>query len=484
MSEKRSIKVNALLNVIKRILGVIFPLVTIPYVARVLKSEAYGSVNYGFSVLSFFLLFSSLGISNYAIREGGRVRNDKAKLNKLANQLFSINCISMILSYIVLICFILGFNKLFDIRYLLLCQSLMMLLQAIGTEWINVIFEDYAYITIRYIIIHIVALILMFVLVRSPKDYIYYALISIFASYGGNVLNVFYVRRYVKIKPTLHLDFKLHIVPILILFVNSIATTVYVNSDVVILEEFVSESDVGIYSICSKIYLIVKEVINAITIVALPRLSAYAGAGNKKEFNKLINNLLKMLLVFIFPAVIGLMILSKQIILFASGPEYVSGDKSLKVLSVSLAFAVLACLFANGVLLTQKRDKQYLTGTVSSALLNILLNFIFIPFWGIIGAAVTTLLSEILMVIVCSYKHGASILIKFRYMFSILLGCLGVAVVCLIVTHTISDYRICLITAVLASVIIYFFTLLLLKNETVIEMKESIFSKLKKKKAV
>ena len=94
MIKSKSIKINAALSVIKQLCSVVFPLITIPYISRVLQVEAYGKVNFGNSVVSYFVLLAGLGVSTYAIRDGARIRDDKKEITEFASQVYTINIIS------------------------------------------------------------------------------------------------------------------------------------------------------------------------------------------------------------------------------------------------------------------------------------------------------------------------------------------------------------------------------------------------------
>ena len=143
--------------------------------------------------------------------------------------------------------------------------------QAMGM--IYQIYEDYAYITIRSIIFQIISVILLFVFVKRPTDYLNYAAITVFSAVGANVLNFVHVRRYCKVHLVFHFNWKIHLIPILIIFGANIANIIYVNSDITLLGLMKNNYVVGIYSVSSKVYQIVKTLISARVIVTVPRLA-------------------------------------------------------------------------------------------------------------------------------------------------------------------------------------------------------------------
>ena len=296
MGRRKSIKVNALLNMIKQIMQVIFPLITVPYIARVLGSENYGKINTGSALISYISLIAGLGILSYAIREGALVRGDRVKLNSFSCQVFSINLLSTIFAYIVLIVIILFIPHYQNYRLLLIIQGVSVVFTTLGADWVNSIEEDYLYLTIRYIVLHIVALILMFLFVKKPEDYYLYAAITLITTAGANLMNIFYIQKYIRLRFTLNIDWKKHLPPILVLFSNSVAMTIYVSSDITMIEIYKGDSEVGIYGVATKIYTIVKQVLNAILVVSIPRLTLYMKSEDRAGFSVLGSKMLGALI--------------------------------------------------------------------------------------------------------------------------------------------------------------------------------------------
>ena len=220
----KNIKVNMLINSLKSLLSILFPLITFPYVSRVLGVENIGKYNYATSIVSYFVFFAGLGIFNYAIREGSRIKDDKEKIQKFSSEIFTINLLSSTIAYVLLIICMFLFHKLLNYYDLLIILSLPIILNAIGKEWYFTIYEEYGYLTIRYIVFQIITLILMFLFVKQKGDYITYAIITVVASSGANVLNYLKIRKKVNIKLTLNV---IHLKPILYFFASSLAVFIY-----------------------------------------------------------------------------------------------------------------------------------------------------------------------------------------------------------------------------------------------------------------
>lgn len=414
--KKRSLKKNAALNIVKQVCSILFPMITFPYASRVLGKYNYGKINFGLSIISYITLIAGLGISNYAIREGSQIRNNRRKLQKFCNEVFSINVFSTVIAYLILFILIFSWKKLNGYGMLLLIQSMTVIFTTIGADWINSIYEDYFYITIRYIICQSIAVLLMLALVRTTDDYLMYALASVSSSVVANILNIFYIRKKYKIflKFTLHLHLKAHLKPILILFGTLVASLIYINSDITILGIIKDENEVGLYSVSSKIYTLVKQVLNAMLVVAIPRISSEIATESKNTVNKQLSEILSDLLIIVFPACVGLFALSKNIVLLFSGNEYMGATSSLEILSIGLIFATVACFFINVVMIPYRMEKKVLIATLISAITNIVLNFILIPKWGQNAAALTTLLAEFIMMFMGIYYTYHTVKLKFK----------------------------------------------------------------------
>ena len=192
--KKKSLGVNAFLNGLRSVLNLLFPLVTFPYVSRVLSVSGIGIYNFANTYISYFLLIAGLGIATYAVREGAKYREEKDKISKCASQIFSLNMIATIIAYLLLFASLIIFKNLHNYISCILIFSLQILFTTLGTEWIYTIYEDYTYITIRSIVFKMISIVLLFLLVRRPEDYLIYAAITVFSAVGSNLLNFIHAR--------------------------------------------------------------------------------------------------------------------------------------------------------------------------------------------------------------------------------------------------------------------------------------------------
>ena len=475
--KRKSIKKNALLNTTKQLFSILFPFISVPYITRVLGPEKYGNINYGISIANYFVLIAGLGIGNYAIREGARFRDDKDKFSKFASEMFSINIFSSFVAYLSLAILLIISEKTKAYSNIILIQSISIVLFLFGMEWVNSVYEEYTYITLRYIIIHFLSLLAMLICVRQPEDYIIYAWITLLAGAGGNLLNIYYIRKRVKISLIINKDLMDHIKPIMLIFVSTLTVTIYVNADITMLGIWRTQKEVGIYGLSSKVYAIIKQLINALIIVTVPRLSSALGEGDKKKFIDLSEKVMGILLTIALPAGCGVVMLGKEITLIAGGKKYLSGSLSMSILGVALMFSVIASFYYSCVLLSLRKDTLIFIASMAGAISNVILNVWLIPAMGMNGAAITTLVAEILVATVYCWKSKCYLktsLINKRILIAAILGSVIICLICGLFKQIIfNDYlRVFVSTSV--SVIVYFAIQLITKNPSIINMLETM----------
>ena len=432
---RRSIKTNVLYSVINQGSNILFQLITIKYVSNILHTENYGKVNFCYSILSYFLLLAQLGISSYAIREGSGIRDDKEKLIKFSKEMFSINIVSTILAivlYSLTICFFVRLNSNLAI---MMALGLQLILNVFNVEWINSIYEDFKYIAIRNVLIQVLSLGLMIAFVKNEHDCVIYALVLSISTSLNYLINFMHCKKTINIGVTMHLNLKKHIVPILLLFFNALTVLIYVNSDITIVGIIKGDADVGVYSVAVKVYTVVKKIIQAIIIVAIPRLSFLLSSEKITEYKILLKKMHDIIVTIVIPMLIGLIMMSHNAIAIDSGSEYLKGITSLRILCIALVFSSLANYYISCVLLPNKKERIILISSLISSIVNIALNIVFIPFIGIIGAAITTTIAELIVMVLAfinskeyrQHKDCISILFK------ILFGCLGIITVCIVI---------------------------------------------------
>ena len=398
----KTVAFNASLSAINTMVTILFSLVTLPYIASVLSVNNLGIISFSNSILSYFSLAAALGMGSYAVRTGSQIKDDNVKLSKFGSEIFSINVISTLISFVFLIVLLFCPTKVSNYKLIILIQSISLLSAPMALIWFYSIFEDFKFITIRNICIKTVSLICVLIFVNSKDDVFQYVIICCLADSIANIFNFIHSRKYLTLKFTTHNNFNYHKKYIAVFFVNSMATTIYVSSDITILGFLCNESFVAIYSIATKVYQTIKQVITAGIVAVLPRF-AYYSINNKYEFQILLENIIRTLLIITIPVCVFLNYCSEDIILLFASSKYVDSVVPLNILTFAIPITAISTIFSCGVLISFKEEKKVMHITVISAIINFVFNFALIPIINVAGAAFSTLISEITVLILSLY---------------------------------------------------------------------------------
>ncbi|MQB81263.1 flippase [Lactobacillus reuteri] len=474
-----------MLNSLQTLLNLIFPLITFPYVSRVLSVSGMGKYNFANSIISYFVLIAGLGISRYAVREGAKIREDKLQFSKFASRIFSINLYSTLISYLLLFITLFFVTSLRNCIEAILIFSIQIFFTTLGMDWLYIIYEEYAYITVRNILFKVISILLLFTFVRQSDDYLKYAAITTFASVGSYLLNFLHSRKICNIKLVWKFNWTPYIIPILTIFGTMVAVTIYVSSDITMLGFLKNNYIVGIYSISAKIYGMVGPMLSATMAVTIPRLAMLMGQGKMSNYKQLFKKLLQTMILIVLPAVVGLMMTSKSIVLIIAGGEYLRSATPLSILSIALFFGTLNTIFVECVLIPAKRERATLITAVIAAITNLLLNFVLIPHYSEVGTAMTTVIAECLSMLMNFYFSrdiiGEIFLAKgfWKENLNIVIGTIAIWLVCILIKSLIYSNIIQLIISIICSCVIYILILYVLRNKLVVGTVNNIYDHIK-----
>ena len=268
------------------------------------------------------------------------------------------------------------------------------MLNALGVEWLYKALEQYTYITVRSLIFKVVALISTFMLVRDPGDCLQYGFLTILATSASNVLNFINLRKYIYLKPIGGYHIKRHIKMILVFFSMSVATTIYTNLDNVMLGFMKDKVEVGYYSAAVKIKSIMVSVVTSASTVLLPRASYYVDKGMMDKFSRILKKTMHFIFLVAIPFSIYFMIYAKEGIFFLSGKAYAGAIIPMQIIMPTLTLIGISNVTGIQMMVPLGREKQVLYSEIAGAIVDLVLNTIFIPIYGAAGAALGTLVAE------------------------------------------------------------------------------------------
>ncbi len=395
--KQKSLKINFMMNSILTMSSFIFPLITFPYVSRVLGPAGTGKVSFATSIVSYFALFAQMGIPTYGIRYCAKIRDDKKKLSQAVQEIFVLNLILTIITYAVFFIMVFNVPQLQKEKTLQIIVSLTMLFHVIGMEWLYKALEQYTYITIRSIIFKFIAVIAMFAFVHKEQDYVIYGAISIFAASASNIFNFINSHRFISFHRTEKLNIRKHLKPVLVFFGLACAATIYVHLDTVMLGMMKTDVDVGYYNAAVKIKSILVSIVTSLGVVLLPRSSYYLEKNMKKEFYEITQKALRFVLLLSSPLMVYFMIFSKEGIFFLSGKAFEGSIIPMQIIMPTLLFIGMSNITGLQILVPLGKEIVVLYSEIAGAIVDLILNLILIPKYASAGAAVGTLVAEIVV---------------------------------------------------------------------------------------
>lgn len=471
---EKSIAKNALFNILYKVLNVLFPLVTTIYISRILCPAGVGKVAFAQNVCSYFTVIAALGLPTYGIREIARHRNDRNKVDELFSDFFWINIISTSLCVIVYLMSVVFFFK--SDTLLFLACGLSLFFNYLNIDWLYQGLEEYVYIAIRSSIVKCLSLIAVFVFVRTSNDYIIYALIISLALGINNIYNIFYARRFARIKVS-GLHFKKHLRSLLILLSSSLAIQLYSMVDTTMLGAMYNDSIVGFYSNAQKTVNLALTVVSAISAVFFPRLSFYFKS-NRDKFNRCVSSACKIVIYIALPSSLGIFLVSDDLVEVLFGSSFAPSISIIRILSVLLFVKSIGDVLAYQVMIATGHETWCFYAYAIAAFVNIVLNFVLIPVLQANGAALASVAAELTVnvpLILLSIRMVRINLNK-KYIFSCAISIVFMFIVVLFLKSIISNPFVSLIFSVLFGIFTYYISTLIFRNE----IASLVFGKIKK----
>ncbi len=402
-----SVKYNFIMNFIMTASSILFPLITFPYVSRVLLPAGNGKIAFVSSVTAYFTLFASLGIPTYGIRACAKVRDDREQLSKTVQEILIINSVTMLAAFMAFFFSILMIPKFYEEKELFLIYMAGMAMNLFAMNWLFNALEQYSYITICNLAVKTVSLALMFLLVKEADDYILYGGITVFAGSASYLFNFIYARRFITFRKNGVYEFRKHLKAILVFFAMSAAINVYTNLDVVMLRFMKGNSEVGYYNTAIKIKSLLTTLITSLGTVLLPRLSYYAKKEQKEIFYQTISKVANFVMVFGVPVMCYFMMFAKESILLLAGREYMASVIPMVILMPTVLLIGLSNITGIQVLTPQDEEKKVLYSILWGAGADFVLNLALIPRYASSGAAFATVMAEwIVLTVQCIYLRS------------------------------------------------------------------------------
>lgn len=462
---KKSVASNVIYNLIYQILTILLPLVTTPYVSRVLGAEPIGIYGYTLATSMYFVLFGSLGIAMYGQREIAKNQDSQKEYSKVFWELCIIRFITIFLA-IVIYFSIFCINNQFSLYYKILI--LYILAAAFDINWYFQGIEDFSKTVIRNIIVKMLGLILTFTIVKNPNDLWIYMLIFAASELIGNMSLWLYVPKYVDKPNKKRLNLKKHIKLILLLLLPQIATQIYTVLDKTMVGLITKDmSEVGFYEQSQKIARAALVIVNAMQTVMNSKVANAYSKKHKKEIQKSLKATFDYVWFLGIPLTIGLWIVSKNLVPWYYGDNFEAVEYILKFIS-----PIIIIIGLNGVtgivyLIQAGKQNIYTKSVIIGAVVNVIANLIFIYFYGAKGAAIASVIAEI-VIFIYHFKYIKDIYKIadiFKQSIKCLLAGIGMAIVLIPFVNYLTPSLLHTLLLVFIGMIVYVGILFIIKYE-------------------
>lgn len=389
-----SVKKNVALNTLRTVTGLLFPIITFPYTSRVLGPEGVGKIQFATSFVGYFTMLAAFGIPLYGIRQIAKARDNRVLLGETAQELLFLNVCNALVMMLVLYCIVPFHPKLANERMLFSIASCSILLSALGMEWLYQGEENYAYITVRSLIVSTLSTASIFIFVHRPQDYLVAAAIYVAATLGSSVLNFWNARGIVFGRRSTPLFPWKHLKPLLMVFALNFIVSIYINLDTVMLGFMSDSRSVGYYATAMRLTKILLMVVVSMGAVLVPRLSYYVEHNLMQEFDTIVEKSFALVTLLCLPCTAALMILSREILLVFAGNQFGESGRCM-VLTAPVIFMIgITNIMGIQILYPLGKEKLVVLSVSVGAVVSVILNLLLIPHLAHVGAAIGALVSE------------------------------------------------------------------------------------------
>lgn len=477
---KKSVTKNYIFNLLYQMLVLILPLITTPYISRVLGAENIGVYSYTISISAFFILFGSLGVALYGQREIAYLQEDKKNRSKVFFEIIIFRCVIMFISLTIFyITCVIGNNE-YNLYYKILILEI--IANMLDVSWLFQGLEEFKKTVGRNTLVKLISIISIFTLVKTKNDMSIYFIIYVFSILIGNLSLWLYIPKYIQKVKIKELDIWRHLKPTISLFIPQIAIQVYTLLDKTMIGLIIADkSEVGYYEQANKIIKMLLTIITSLGTVMMPRIASTFVKGNKKKIDNYMEKSFNMVFMLAFPLIFGIIAVSDEFVPIFFGNGYEKVIVLMKILCPIILLIGLSNVTGTQYLLPTKRQKEYSISVVCGSIINLVMNSILIFKLGALGASIGTVLAEIAVTCVqIFYTKGE---FKWRKIIKIsknyIISSVVMFAICLIIGNIIVNNILSLLIQGLIGALIYGIMLFLLKDKFIFE----ILNKMKGKRS-
>lgn len=392
---KKSLAKNYVYNLIYEILILVLPLITTPYLSRVLGAEEIGIYTYTYSIVTYFILFGSLGVAMYGQREIAYAQDNPDARKKI---FFEIVIFRFVTIFISTLCYALFFMRkgAYSLYYRILIFELIG--AAFDISWFFQGIEEFKRTVTRNVLVRLCSVILVFVFVKTKEDLAKFTLIYSIADCLGNISLWFYLPKYLKGGKVKNINAFKHLPQIVLLFIPQIANQIYKILDTTMIGKLVSDkSETGFYEQGQKVIRLLLTIVTSLGVVMIPRMANTFASGDKKKIKEYLNLSFNFVFFLGFPLTFGIISVAKAFVPTFFGAGYDKVVILIYIISPIILLMGIANVIGTQYLLPTKRQKEYTISVTIGVIVNFVLNYILITLYQSVGACVATVLSQLVV---------------------------------------------------------------------------------------
>lgn len=477
---KKSITKNYIYNLIYQVLVLILPLITAPYISRVLGAENIGIYSYTISIVTYFILFGSLGIAIYGQREIAYLQEKPEEYSKTFWEIVILRFITISISMIIFY-FTFAQNGQYAVYYRILLLELFA--TCLDISWFFQGLEEFKKTVVRNTIVKIISIVCIFMFVKTSNDLFKYFIIYVGSTIIGNVSLWLYLPRYLKRIDVKRLNIFRHLKTTFVLFIPQIAVQIYTVLDKVMIGTIiVDKSEVGFYDQSQKIIKMLLTIVTSLGTVMVPRMANTFINGDNKKIQEYLKRSFNYVFFISIPMIFGVIAIADNFVPLFFGEGYEKVIILMSVISPILLIIGLSNVIGTQYLLPTKHQKEYNISVIIGAIVNFCINMILIKKYGALGASIGTILAEMVVTIIqfIFVRKDINLIRIIRLSLKYIFAGFVMFIICLLIKEVIKNSLICIIVQVISGIIVYVMCLILLKDKFVLNIINKVKNKIKK----
>lgn len=468
---KKSIKKNYIYNLLYQMMVLILPLITTPYISRVIGVVGIGIYSYTISISAIFILFGSLGISLYGQREIAYIQEQKEKRTKIFWEIFILRLTTTLIALLIYWLMFVVREQEYSFYYKILAIEI--IASIFDISWFFMGLEEFKKTVIRNMLVKMISVLLIFVFVKSKEDLVLYYYIYVFSIILGNISLWIYLPKYIEKISVKSLNIIRHIRPVVSLFIPQIAIQIYTILDKTMIGSIIEDkSEVGYYDQAQKIIKMTLSIISALGTVMMPRIASTYAKGEKNKVKNYMNKSFNLVFFLAFPLIFGINVIADNFVPWFLGNGYGKVVLLMKIISPIILFIGLSTVTGTQYLLPLKRQKEFTLSVILGSVINICFNFLLIGKFKSIGASIGTVIAELSVTLVQIYftRNDFEWEKIIKMAFNYFLAGIIMTIICALFGNIINRNLEKMLLQIIIGSITYIMTLFILKDKFLLEI--------------